>query len=320
MDNYALMIKWSIEMRKNAYILIISLMMIFALSGCQKDYYGFGQPVKITYSELPMFYDSEIASLSEDNYERFMHASYIQVVDKFGNNQKIKISANIPRHNWDFENLDDSTGYKRYTDENGTRKIGVDVSEHQGLIDWETVAQNVDFAIVRLGYRGYTGGSLVLDGYYSTNMQGATESGIPVGVYFYSQAITYDEGVEEANFVLNNLGEYNLAYPIILDREDPMTDDARTNDLSVEQHTDAAKGFMDTITAAGYKAMIYTNRTYFALYLDLDSLYPCSLWYAQYADEPDWPYEFEMWQYTESGTVPGINGSVDMNIQMMDIK
>ncbi|MGN0437335.1 MAG: glycoside hydrolase family 25 protein [Lachnospiraceae bacterium] len=306
-------------MKKNIVLLILCFGMIFMLSGCQKDYYGFGIPFNMSTSKLPGYYNAEIGAMCADNYERFMHASYIRVIDKFGNEQKIKISANIKRNNWDFENLDDSGAYKTYIDDEGKRKIGIDVSEHQGLIDWETVADYVDFAIIRIGYRGYTGGSLVLDGYYSHNIQEATAHGIPVGVYFYSQAISYDEGVEEANFVLNNLGDYGLAYPIVLDREDPMQEDARTNDMSKEQHTDAAKGFLDTIKASGHRTMVYTNRMYYALYLDTEEMYQHSIWYAQYADEPDWPYEFAIWQYTESGTVPGISGTVDMNIQMMDI-
>lgn len=307
-------------MKKYIVFVLFGLGMLFMLSGCQKDYYGYGVPFTMSTSNLPGYYNEEIASLSGDNYERFMHASYIRVIDKFGNEQKIKISANIKRHEWDFENLDESGAYKTYVDEKGARKIGIDVSEHQGLIDWETVAQYVDFAIIRIGYRGYTGGSLVLDGYYSYNIEQAAANGIPVGVYFYSQAVSYEEGVEEANFVLNNLGDYGLAYPIVLDREDPMQEDARTNDMTVEQHTDAARGFLDAIEESGHRTMVYTNRMYYALYLDLEEIYNTSIWYAQYADEPDWPYEFAIWQYTENGTVPGIAGTVDMNIQMMDIE
>lgn len=307
-------------MKKMMAMILLGVTLCF-LSGCQKDYYGFGMPFEMSTSKLSGYNNVDIAALSADNYERFMHASYIQLVDKFGNLQKIKISADIPRHNWDFENLDNSGMFKNYVDADGSKKkVGIDVSEHQGLIDWETVSQYVDFAIIRIGYRGYTGGSLVLDGYYANNIARATECGVPVGVYFYSQATTYEEGVEEANFVLNNLGDYGLAYPIVLDREDPMQEDARTNDMTAEQHTQAALGFLETIAASGHRAMVYTNRTYFALYFQIEEVYKYPVWYAQYADEPDWPYEFDIWQYTESGTVPGINGPVDMNLQMMEIE
>lgn len=308
-------------MKKHIYLAALCLGILLVLSGCQKDYYGYGMPFEMSTSQLPGYYNEDIRRMSADNYERFMHASYIQVMDKYGNLQKIKISADIERHGWDFENLDSSGMFKNYIDESGTsKKVGIDVSEHQGVIDWETVAQYVDFAIIRIGYRGYTGGSLVMDNYYAYNIEQATANGIPVGVYFYSQATTYEEGVEEANFVLNNLGDYGLAYPIVLDREDPMQEDARTNDMSVDEHTQAALGFLDTIAASGHRTMMYTNRMYYALYLHLEEIYSYPIWYAQYADEPDWPYEFAIWQYTEGGSVPGIQGTVDMNIQMMDIE
>lgn len=291
------------------------------LSGCAKEYYGKGLPFQMSTSLLPGYRNAEIGALSADNYERFMKASYLRVTDKFGEIQKIKISANIARHNWDFENLDDSGAYKNYIEADGSRKrIGVDVSEHQGMIDWGTVAQYVDFAFIRMAYRGYGSGNIAADGYYASNMAGAAEAGLPVGVYFYSQATSYEEGVEEANYVLAHLDGYHLDYPIVLDREDPMVDDARTNNLSVEQHTQAALGFLETIRIAGYPVMMYTNRMYYSLYVDTEAVYQYPIWYAQYANEPDWPYEFNIWQYTESGSVPGISGPVDMNIEMKSIE
>lgn len=309
-------------MRKYIVLATMVVMTVFGLCGCQKDYYGKGQAFTIKMSEKAAGYsNAQIAALSADNYERFLHASYIIATDKFGEEHKIKISADIKRHEWDFSNLQTEENFKNYMEADGsTKSVGIDVSEHQGVIDWEAVAAQVDFAYIRLGYRGYTSGGLALDAYYSSNIAGATEQGIPVGVYFYSQATTYEEGAEEANFVLRNMGDYALSYPIVLDREDPMSEDARTNDLTAEQHTQAALGFLETIQAAGRNAMIYTNRMYYALYLNLEQIYQYPVWFAQYADEPDWPYEFAIWQYTESGTVAGINGSVDLNLQMMPLQ
>lgn len=296
----------------------ICISMLFLLSGCQKNYYNKGLPFEMSTSELPGYHNANILALSEDNYERFMHASYIRLTDKYGNFHKIKISASIKRHEWDFSDLQSDGTIKNYVEEDGSvKRIGVDVSEHQGAINWERVAGVVDFAMIRIGYRGYSGGTLVMDGYYSANMEGATKNGVPVGVYFYSQATSYEEGVEEANFVLAHLGDYALSYPIVLDREDPMQEDARTNDMSKEEHTQAALGFLETIQAAGYHVMTYTNRNYYALYLDLEQIYQYPVWLAQYADEPDWPYEFSIWQYTESGEIPGISGVVDLDLEMM---
>lgn len=305
-------------MRKYTIACVVIIMMMVTMCGCQRDYYGKGLPFDMSTSQLPGYSNAEFALMSADNYERFMNASYIRVVDKFGVMQKIKISANIPRHDWDFGKLDDSERFKNYIEDDGSKKrVGIDVSEHQGMINWETASQEIDFAFVRLGYRGYGNGNIVTDAYYSRNMQGAITNGVPVGVYFYSQATSYEEGAEEANYVLSMLGDYNLSYPIVLDREDPMQENARTNNMSVEQHTQAALGFLETIEAAGRSAMIYTNQMYYALYLDLEQIYKYPVWFAQYANEPIWPYEFSIWQYSENGEVPGIYGPVDMNIEMM---
>lgn len=309
-------------MKKHFILAGVLVIAALGLCGCQRNYYGKGQAFTMKMAESATGYsNANITALSADNYERFLHASYIIATDKFGEEHKVKISANIKRHEWDFSNLQTNGTFKNYVDVDGsTKKVGIDVSEHQGVIDWATVAPQIDFAVIRLGYRGYTSGGMALDAYYAANMAGATEQGIPVGVYFFSQATTYEEGVEEANFVLNNLGDYALSYPIVLDREDPMSEDARTNDLTPEQHTQAALGFLQTIQASGHTAMMYTNRMYYALYLDLEQIYQYPIWFAQYADEPDWPYEFAIWQYTESGTVAGISGSVDLNLQMMPLQ
>lgn len=309
-------------MRKHIILTGLFVFVALSLCGCQKKYYGKGQAFTMKMAESAAGYsNADIAARSADNYERFMHASYIIATDKYGEEHKIKISANIKRNDWDFANLQTDGSFKNYVEADGSdKKVGIDVSEHQGVIDWAAVATQVDFAVIRLGYRGYTSGGMALDAYYSANIAGATEAGIPVGVYFYSQATSYEEGVEEANFVLNNLGDYGLAYPVVLDREDPMADDARTNDLTTEQHTQAVLGFLETIQESGHRAMIYTNRTYYALYLDLEKIYQYPVWFAQYADEPDWPYEFSIWQYTENGTVAGISGSVDLNLEMMPLQ
>lgn len=305
-------------MKKYMILAAFFVFMTMAVSGCQRSYYGKGKPFGMDTAKLPGYSNDNITALSTDNYERFMHASYIIVTDKFGEVHKIKISANIKRHEWDFSNLDSSGKLKNYIAEDGSqKKVGIDVSEHQGVIDWKKASGQIDFAFVRLGYRGYTSGKMVVDTYYSANMEGAVENKVPVGVYFYSQAATYEEGVEEAQFVLSHLGDYHLSYPIVLDREDPMAEDARTNNLSAEQHTQAALGFLETIKASGHSVMMYTNRMYYALYLDLEQIYQYPIWFAQYADEPDWPYEFSIWQHTESGEISGINGPVDLNIEML---
>jgi GH25 family lysozyme M1 (1,4-beta-N-acetylmuramidase) len=273
-----------------------------------------------TYTELEhsvTLAPGEIAELVYDNYWNFIQMSYIIVGNDRETCKLYKISANVPRHNYDLERFElDDDGYMRYSDENiAGSKLVIDISSHQGSIDWETLkTSQVDYVMIRLGYRGYTAGSLALDDNYISNITSANESDIPAGVYFYTQAVSYDEGVEEANYVLQNIADYDISCPVVIDTEKMEVDDARANDITNEARTDAVVGFCETIKAAGYTPMIYANRNWYAESLDMDRLGDYELWLAQYSNIPDFPYLFKGWQYTSEGSIPGITGDVDINV------
>ena len=198
---------------------------------------------------------------------------------------------------------------------------GIDVSAHQGKIDWAAVkADGVQFALLRVGYRGYTEGGIHADSTFKANIEGATAVGIKVGVYFFSQAISTAEAIEEANFVLDAIEGYGLDYPVVFDWENISDPDARTTNLSKATLTAAAAAFCDTVQAAGHTPMVYFNY-YIGKYLyDLSQLTDYDFWYARYvSDKPDdIGYDFTIWQNTSSGKVPGINGNVDMNVSYVD--
>jgi GH25 family lysozyme M1 (1,4-beta-N-acetylmuramidase) len=140
------------------------------------------------------------------------------------------------------------------------------------------------------------------------------ENNIDIGIYFFTQAVNYEEGVEEAEFVLSNIADIDVKYPIVIDTEEMEADNARANGISNSDRTDAIVGFCETIKAAGYTPMIYANRNWYAESLDMDRLGDYGLWLAQYSNVPDFPYMFSAWQYTPYGSVPGITGDVDLNI------
>lgn len=191
---------------------------------------------------------------------------------------------------------------------------GVDVSSHQGEIDWaKAAADGVQFAIIRLGYRGYTEGEIRLDDYFLRNMDGAQAAGIDVGVYFFSQALTQDEAVEEAQFVLNWLEGYELDYPVYFDWED-ILDDARTDGMDMLTLTGCADAFCRTIEDAGYRAGIYFNQRFGYQELNLLSLRKYQFWLAEYNPAPTFTYDFEVWQYSSEGSVDGIDTPVDLNM------
>ena len=197
---------------------------------------------------------------------------------------------------------------------------GIDVSKHQGNIDWTKVAADgEEFAFIRVGLRGSgTEDKLLEDEYFEQNVKGALQAGIKVGVYFYSQAITDEELLEEANLVLEKVKPYNIELPIVFDVEKVSGGKGRANELSVEERTRLTALFCQTIQDAGYKPMIYHNMEMGTLMLDLGQLEQYDKWFAYYNDDLYYPYAYKVWQYSEKGAVDGINEEVDLNIWFGD--
>ena len=193
---------------------------------------------------------------------------------------------------------------------------GIDVSKFQGKIDWEKVAADgIEFAIIRIGYRGYGGtGKLVVDDTFRTNLEGAQKAGLKTGVYIYSQAINDEEIEQEVQLILEQLEGFELKGPVVFDVEKVTGANGRMNDLTVEERTRLTKLFCDKIKKAGYKPMIYHNMEMGLLMLDLTKLKSYDKWFAYYHDDFYYPYEYDIWQYTDKGTVDGIKGDVDINI------
>ena len=196
--------------------------------------------------------------------------------------------------------------------------VGIDVSAHQGRIDWTQVAQaGVEFAMIRAGYRGYTQGVLEQAAYFAQNLDGALAAGLDEGVYFFSQAITVDEAAEEAQLVLTMLEGRALTYPIVFDWED-IEADARTDGMTSLLLTDIAEAFCKAIEDAGYRAGIYFNQRFGYQEFDLLRLQDRVFWLAEYNIPPTFDYDFQIWQYTSDGTVPGIDTPVDLNLSFGD--
>lgn len=194
-------------------------------------------------------------------------------------------------------------------------RSGIDVSEHQSQIDWAKVAgDGLDFAIIRLGYRGYSYGSVKLDARYTENMKNAAANGLDVGVYFFSQAITVEEAIEEAEFCIENLRGYNITGPVVFDWETVGSAEARTNNMDGTVLSDCCVAFCRAVEAAGYDAMVYSYKDLTLRKLQMEKLEPYQFWFAGYTTYPEFVYDFEMWQYTSSGSVSGIEGRVDMDV------
>lgn len=203
--------------------------------------------------------------------------------------------------------------------------LGIDVSKYQGSIDWEQVAQSgVEFAMVRVGYRTKVTGIIYEDPGARYNLQEATKNGILVGAYFFSSAVTQEEAQEEAAWVADFISRYQITYPVAYNCEDFQSPDSRQYGLGVEERTDIACAFLDTIAAAGYTPMFYASRNEMeeSAQWNMDTLGSrYRVWVSQYPEQPypetpasTYSGTHAMWQYTSQGTVAGIRGSVDVNL------
>ena len=199
---------------------------------------------------------------------------------------------------------------------------GVDVSVYQGEIDWQAVADaGVDFAIIRVGYRGYSQGAIQPDTNFQKNMEGALKAGLDVGVYFFSQAITPEEARQEADYTLSLLESYPITCPVVYDWE-PITfaEGARTDQLEHEVLTQCAAAFCQRVAQAGYTPAVYFNQEMGYFSFDLKELSPFQFWLAEYDSYPSFYYGFTLWQYTHEGRVDGIQTPVDWNLDFSGLK
>ena len=234
---------------------------------------------------------------------------------------KVGVSASAGPPDW--SNLDYADGrYAYIVDGQVKSRLGIDVSENQYEIDWQAVAADgIDFAMIRLGYRGATEGDIYLDEYYQANLAGAQAAGIDCGVYFFSQAQTLEEAVEEADFVIESLDGAQLQYPIAFDSEEAVLnlEESRTTGLSDTAMTVIAQAFCARVEQYGYRSIVYGNAVDLSRYYH-ESMPGHGFWWAEYdVPIPSTSLDIAMWQYSPDGVVAGVEGNVDMNIDLSNI-
>ncbi|MCR5503088.1 MAG: glycoside hydrolase family 25 protein [Lachnospiraceae bacterium] len=254
------------------------------------------------YSLLRTLYPNEIVVPSDTGYVFF------------------EISDELKHHEYDLDRFYQNAATKEvtYQDESGNTisQKGIDVSRYNGKIDWEKVkGDGVEFAFIRAGYRGSSEGKLVTDDNFTANIEGALEAGVKVGVYFFTQAISAEEGREEAEYVLDLIRDYDVTMPVVLDVETYAN--GRGEAIDASTRTDAALAFLDTVRDAGYTPMLYANLKGYLIMLETDRIEGYDKWFAYYASFPVYyPYDFQIWQYSEKGEVAGIDGDCDLNVCM----
>lgn len=240
------------------------------------------------------------------------------ITNRDGSEEWVLISPYLKKNTFDFTKMEDKAGLKRYV-ENGrkTSYVGVDISKHTGKIYFPSLkAAGVDYVMIRLGSRGYSTGQITLDENFKENIEGAIEAQLDVGIYFYSQAISQDEAVQEANFVVQNLEPYrtHVKYPVAFNMGFVSNDKSRIEGLSREDKTAVTVSFLDAVRAAGYVPMVYGDKEWLLKEVDLAKLQDYDVWLSQEEEIPDYPYRYAMWQYNTDGVLNGIDGGADLNI------
>ena len=236
------------------------------------------------------------------------------------------ISETLEKNNFDltkftYPEKDELTGEEEgttdyYIDDTTKAKKGIDVSTFQGDIDWHKVKKSgMEFAFIRLGFRGYESGKIVLDSKYEENIKESIEAGLDTGVYFFTEALDESEAIEEAEFVIENLKDHKITMPVVIDVEESAnTEKTRTKNLTSEERTKNVIAFCQRIKEAGYDVMIYGNLKSFMIMMDFEKLEEYDKWFAYYRYPFHFPYKIKVWQYTSTEKVDGIEGNTDVNI------
>ena len=242
------------------------------------------------------------------------------VKNRNGKEEWVLISPYLPKHEYDFTKLVcQSDLMQYYVDGKRVSYVGADISKYQDYIDFVRLKKaGIQFVMIRVGARGYGTGQIVMDDAFSDNIKRATDAGLQVGVYFSSQAITVEEAQEEAQLVLEAIGDYKLTYPIAIDMGFVENDTARIEALKKAEKTEIVKTFLDLVKENGYIGMIYGDKEWLVKELDMSKLTGYDVWLSQIQDVPDYPYRFVMWQYTRSANVDGIAGYANLNISFID--
>lgn len=205
-----------------------------------------------------------------------------------------------------------------YSDDSYTSRLGIDISQFQGDIDWAQVrSSGIDFVFIRVGTRGYESGSIYEDDRWAENLKEAKAAGLETGVYFFSGAVNEQEAAEEADYIIGKLNGEALELGIVLDVETIGSSTSRHDYLSADQYTANTVTFCERVKAAGYNPIVYSNIFWEATHYDMTRIDDYDIWYADYMTTPQTPYHYRFWQYTDSGTVPGISGAVDLDVELI---
>ena len=248
---------------------------------------------------------------------------HILVTNKKGEEEWVEISSKLPKNTYDLTDIKIVNGKMAYyQDGEKCSALGVDLSKTSGNVDFQTLkADGIDFVMLKIGGRGYDSGVVSMDEKFASNLVSANEAGLEAGVYFFSQAITAEEAIEEVKFVIETLEPYKqmVTYPVVFDMEYIANDESRIELTTTKEKTEIAKAFLSGIRSAGYEPMIYGNKNWLLAEVQSEVLLKdYDVWLYDQSPVPDYPYDFKMWKYSAGETINGIEGTADYTISFVD--
>ena len=290
------------------------------------DMYKEDTPVSDNSAALNELYQKNAQKLLEEEQKKLEEedlsegGTKTKVIRPDGTEQWIMINSYLDKNTYQEAGfVYEEPVMKYFANGDKASYLGVDISKENGTVDFKKIKKDgVDFVMVRLGYRGYESGNVILDEEYFDNIQLANEAGLAVGVYFESQATTVEEALEEAEFVVTNLIEMRVTYPVVFDLGLVANDSSRIDNIPKTQLTEITNAFCERVKEVGFTPMVYGNKYWLLRKIDLTMLGDYDIWLSQNEEVPDYPYEFAMWQYSHTGSVSGISGDVNMNISFID--
>ncbi len=244
------------------------------------------------------------------------HVNQTMIKKSDGTEEWVSISPYITKNKYDLKGFSyENPIMKYYENSKNITYFGVDIAKENGDVNFTKLKNaGVQFVMIRVGARGYGNGQIVLDDTFADYMQRATEAGLNIGVYFYSQAISKEEALEEANLVYGCVKDYPITFPIAFVMEKISGDVARTDILTKEEKSNIALVFLQALKEVGYKGILYGNKEWLIQQINLSTVGAFDVWLSQDGNVPDYPYKFSMWQYTQSGKIDGIVGDANLDI------
>lgn len=293
--------------KPRAPLIVLALVLCAALlAGMSTGFFGSGSPMLFACSGEPSSHGSETVTINDSE----MGTIVLETVE--GAEVSTYTKNNLEK---------DANGYYVYKEDGKViSHLGVDISEYQGDVDFAAVkAAGADFVILRIGGRYYGDeGKLYEDSAFDTYYEQAKAAGLKVGAYFFSQAASVADAEEEAAAAVKKLNGRTLDYPLAFDWENIGDEPARTDDITGSELTQIAEAFCDAVNKAGYKSIVYANSAQMFIMYDFNTMKDYDFWLADYRDFPTMYYNYDMWQYSDEGTIDGIDGAVDLNISFTD--